>query len=405
MKSHKISLILFLLLCIVISSVAFSETQTVITPKSDVIYVHEGKTVDIRLTLSPRAARAKGVTYDSDNEAIATVSSRGRVKGIAEGQCNIIVTSKYDATSIKVPVTVVVPAKSMTLSAQSTTLRAGEEPLQLTATFTPENTSVKKANYKSSDKRIATVDENGLVTGVKGGKVSIVATSTDGGRARAKINLVVQQPVTGVRYRTPHIRVGASSYTNIGADIEPKTATNKKMTWETEDPSIASVTGTTNRVRVRGIRWGQTTITGTTEDGDYKVSIVVDVGSLRHAVRIKSLKMKNGAPRITLVNNSNLNITEVRYSIKGYDAEGNQIPMGRNQDILNGLYSHTLYPGDMTNHGEFYFIKPAKYQQELDHYELAITGWSTETGYYNTRGEILYNFNISQADYEWLTNN
>lgn len=52
---------------------------------------------------------------------------------------------------------------------------------QLEVTVLPENASNKKVTWESSDPKIATVDENGLVTGVSNGVCKITATTEDGG--------------------------------------------------------------------------------------------------------------------------------------------------------------------------------------------------------------------------------
>lgn len=403
MEVRKMTAMLCLLFFIITPLVSFAaDGATVITPKQESLYVATGKTADIRLTIEPRVARAKGVTYASDNEAVATVNARGRVTGVAEGQCNIVVTSKYDQTSIKIPVAVVLRVKQVSLSAPSGVVRAGET-LQLTPSYAPEEATVQQVTYKSTNSRIASVNENGLVTGVKAGKVSIVATAVDGSNARGKINLTVEQPVLGVSFKTPHVRVGVNYHGTFTAIVEPKNATNKAMTWVTGDAGIATVSGSKNSVRIVGHRWGQTTITGTTQDGGYQVSFLADIGSLRHAVRISKLKIKDGKPSITLVNNSNLYMTEVRYLIKGYDDQGNQIPMSRKQATLVGTYDLGLAQNEYSEHGSFNFLNRIAYPP-LYTYEMAITGWSTDTGYYNSQGALVYNYDIPEDNYEWIPN-
>lgn len=406
MKNRGMIPILHVCLCLMISwmtmaqAAAPSEIIPEITPRSESMIVNVGKSASIRLTLSPRAVRAKGVTYESDDEQVATVTSRGKVTGVAIGECNIVVTSKYDErTSIKIPVRVIRPAKSITLHLAKGAVKVGET-LSLQADFLPEDTSIKQATYKSGNTRIATVDENGFITGVKAGKVTITATAEDGSRARGRLSVQVIQPVVGVTFKTPHARVGVRNSTTLTATVEPKNATNRKMIWESADTSIATVAGTNNRVRVRGIRWGQTVVTGIAEDGGYKASIIVDVGSLRRAVTIRQLSVRNGRPSIQFINNSNLNMVEVRYMMIGYDADGNQIPMGRYSDALCGIYPEPLPPGSYTEYGLFYFLDQVNYPP-IDRFSLVITGWTTDTGYYNSAGEFLYDYDISEQNYEW----
>ena len=401
MKKRTIWLI-GIMLCLLMPVVAFSQdfVKPVLTSKADMIYVKVGGHAVVQLTLVPQEARAKGVTYASDAKQIATVSEQGVISAVSVGGCNILVTSKYDRrVSIKIPVQVVQLAESITVSAKEQSLKVGES-LQLEAAFLPEDTSVPEAEYRSSNPRLATVDEKGIVTGIAPGRVSIIAAGKDGGRARGKITIQIMQPVTGVSYKTPHVRVGARSSHAFTVAIEPKNATNRKMTWVSEDESIATVTGTTNHMRIRGIKWGQTTVTGTTEDGSFQISLTVNIGNLNRAVIIYKLEVKNGKPRIVFKNNSNLNIVEVRYVMKGYDGVSNQIQMGRKKMELKGIYDYTLEPGDFTKYGAFTFSSASDYSY-LTTLGLAITGWSTEDGYYNNLGELVYDFNLSGQSYDW----
>ncbi|NRT90013.1 Ig-like domain-containing protein [Clostridium beijerinckii] len=70
---------------------------------------------------------------------------------------------------------------SVTLNESSISLNVGESK-QLTETTTPAGVQV---TWKSSDESVATVDENGNVTGVKEGQVTITATINDGSNASA----------------------------------------------------------------------------------------------------------------------------------------------------------------------------------------------------------------------------
>lgn len=78
----------------------------------------------------------------------------------------------------------------ITLTPDSKTLTKKGETVQLTATVTPDNAADKKVTWTSSDSKVATVDENGLVTAVANGTAIITVTTEDGGKtATAKITV------------------------------------------------------------------------------------------------------------------------------------------------------------------------------------------------------------------------
>lgn len=78
----------------------------------------------------------------------------------------------------------------ITVTLDSGTLTKKGETVQLTATVTPDNAANKKVIWTSSNSKVATVDENGLVTAVANGTAIITATTEDGGKiATAKIRV------------------------------------------------------------------------------------------------------------------------------------------------------------------------------------------------------------------------
>lgn len=67
---------------------------------------------------------------------------------------------------------------------------------QLTATVNPTNATNQGIAWSSSDETVATVDENGLVAGVKVGTATITATSSDGGKTATCDITVKKQSMT-----------------------------------------------------------------------------------------------------------------------------------------------------------------------------------------------------------------
>ena len=83
-----------------------------------------------------------------------------------------------------------IPVESIKLKAKTTQLDAGETS-QITAEINPVNATDLALDYSSSDPKIATVDKNGNVKGLKQGAVTITATAKNG------IKTTTQFSVTG----------------------------------------------------------------------------------------------------------------------------------------------------------------------------------------------------------------
>ena len=68
----------------------------------------------------------------------------------------------------------------VSVSPSTASVEAGST-VQLTETVTPSNATDKSVSWSSSNTAVATVDSNGLVTGISAGSATITATTNDGG--------------------------------------------------------------------------------------------------------------------------------------------------------------------------------------------------------------------------------
>ncbi|WP_326514173.1 Ig-like domain-containing protein [Clostridium intestinale] len=81
----------------------------------------------------------------------------------------------------------------ISLNKTSLSLNIGQTE-DLIATVKPDNAENKKVIWASSDETVATVDENGKVTAIKAGNVTITAKTTDGTNLTATCDVTVVQP-------------------------------------------------------------------------------------------------------------------------------------------------------------------------------------------------------------------
>ena len=116
------------------------------------------------------------VVWRSSDTSIATVTDTGLVTGRAPGTVTIRVNIGDASASCRV--TVVQPVTSISITS-SISLEALET-RQISCTVRPNNANNKGVTWTSSDETVATVDENGVVTGLKKGTAIITATAQDG---------------------------------------------------------------------------------------------------------------------------------------------------------------------------------------------------------------------------------
>ena len=351
-----------------------------------------GKKLTLTTTMLPSAVTKKSVTWSSSNEAVASVSTKGVVTANAVGTATLTATSVLDPNvSESVTIQVIRLATRISFRATEPAVKVGEN-LKLLVDFEPSDTSVQSLEFSSNRPKTLTVDEAGVVTGVKAGKATVKAKALDGSGKTATVVVNVIQPVEGAHMAREQVRIGVGGYATVEAVLEPKDATDKRMTWTSEDESIATVTGDTNKPRVRAHAWGDTTIHGVTADGGYAVSMTVHGGSYSQAIKIRESRVKsNGRISLTFENVSNLDIEQVRFTMRLNHPGGDMPNMVQGFEV-NGKYSHELLPGDRTVHGEFTFDHPNIDGDWIC--ETAITGFTTSDG---------YKFNLNEDKWKFVS--
>jgi len=179
------------------------------------IYLDAGNQEQLSAVITPSSATDKSVEWISLDPGVATVSASGKVEGVGDGSTYIVVSTTDGHFTDTATVSVVVPVVFVTgvsVSPGNATLPV-DETVQLTATVLPANATDPGVTWSSNDISVATVDENGLVTGVSVGETTISVTTDDGGyTAGSEIevvdetsSLVSSKPVTLVIYPNPVI--------------------------------------------------------------------------------------------------------------------------------------------------------------------------------------------------------
>lgn len=112
----------------------------------------------------------EGVEFESSDEDIVKINEDNELVPVADGRATI--KASYDGMEATAEIKVITPIKSMTFTTTNKTVRVDKD-LQMKLKITPSNASTDTLTYTSSDEEIATVNANGIVTGVAPGKVTI----------------------------------------------------------------------------------------------------------------------------------------------------------------------------------------------------------------------------------------
>lgn len=199
--------------------------------------VDESKKLDV--TIEPFGYnQSDKLTWESLDKSIATVVD-GKVTGVAEGQT--IIKAVLDANKdIYAECTVTVTPKTygIKLTDSETVINVGD-----TYTLTPEvvvpESDTDKTVFTSGDINIATVDTDGLITGIAPGNTRITISH---GLYSAEFAVTVKQPMTSVAINKSETEINVGETITLSAAFEPANTTDdKSVFWYSKDTSIAKV--------------------------------------------------------------------------------------------------------------------------------------------------------------------
>lgn len=228
-----------------------------------------GERLTLTATVNPSNATDKTVVWSTSNGSVATVYD-GVVTANGAGSATITATAGGKSASCAVTVSSTVPATGITLDRTSATMNIGEN-ITLIATVLPANAADKTVTWTSTSPTVATV-ENGVVSSLAAGNTTIRAESAGGHVAECAVTVTSSYVSTSkvtLSASTLDLRVG--EVFGLSSKIAPVNATNKTVTWTSDDESVIEVSADGN-VSARGV--GKANVTVTTADGKSDICTV-----------------------------------------------------------------------------------------------------------------------------------
>ena len=239
--------------------------------------VETGKSFTLKATVTPADTTDK-IVWSSSNEAVVKVAADGTVTAVKAGTA--VITATAGNVKAECTVTVADPVYKVTgirlAATPSRNIAAGKK-VQLKATVAPSNATNKAVTWTTSNKKVATVNSNGVVTFKKnagGKKVTITATAKDGSKKAQKITLTCMKgSVKSIKLsakttlkRGKTTKVKATVYTQKGK-------ANQKVVWSSSNTKLATVDKNGKVKAVKGKK-GTVKITARATDGSGKKATI-----------------------------------------------------------------------------------------------------------------------------------
>jgi hypothetical protein len=229
-------------------------------------------------------------TWTTSDPSVATISSSGLATAVApSGTCTITATSQGITASLQLTITDL-PIQTITVSPDSATINRGfTEQFIATGLFSNGTNTLSQditslASWSSSTTSVATIDANGVATGVSGGttsisaqwsgKISNTATLTVSNLALMSISLSISGSPKDDGTTAQMTAIG----TFEGGSTQDMTST---VVWSAADADnqTGEVTISSSGL-VTGVIAGRVTVTATA--GGITSSIVITVGHVAH---------------------------------------------------------------------------------------------------------------------------
>ena len=223
------------------------------------------------------ALSAKNLIIHSPNRTPIKIDSKGLFstatiyvpKGCVEAYKSQLPWSNATILEEKVPVTGIRFEKENILFSE-----IGETAL-LRATVLPEDADNKNVRWKSSNEKVATV-ENGIVTCKGYGTAEISATTEDGGfTAVCKVTAERKEILpTSITLDKADVTMNVGETTKLKADVWPTDTDNKSVIWNSDNEDIAKVS---SDGVVTAVKAGKTKVYATTQANNLKAECEITV--------------------------------------------------------------------------------------------------------------------------------
>lgn len=246
----------------------------------------------------------KSTSWHSEDESIVQIDSNGYITALKNGKTRIYLQYDNQRKYCDIVVNDIL-ASSILLSQHNISLSVSET-YELTYTISPTNVTDNSVTWDSSNPSVVSIN-NGIVTANSIGTATITVTTSNGIKDSCEIT-VDSIKVKELKLTKDNVSLNIGGKYKIDAIVLPNDATDKVLTYETNNPNVIEIT---KDGLVTGKQPGNAKVTISSINGVKATCNITVTDNVSITYNIKSSSLFKKTNIVISSNNNDLNYQEM----------------------------------------------------------------------------------------------
>ncbi len=277
--------------------------------------IRVGNTLSLLASVTADDGAPTAVTWLSNAPTIASVTSQGVVTGIAAGTATITARSTSDPRISASSTITVAPPRGIVVTPSEKNVGRNES-VSLSAQVVVDPGMSTAVTWRTNRPLIATVTQQGVVTGVTDGDATITAVSVADSTLRASALVHVLNVVRSISLAPSSATLQVGQTREFAATIVADQGVSRALAWSSSNPAVATVNaqGVATAVGVGSAVVRARAVADSTREGTATISVVARPVGLTLATRAVGLIVGGSTTIATTVTGDPGISTAVRWS-------------------------------------------------------------------------------------------
>ena len=202
----------------------------------------EGTWEQLNFTVTPESEK-ENVVWSSSNEKVADVTEYGAVRGLSAGTA--VITASLGSGKDRISVSCQVTVRKSTAITDITLPQEMNgfvgRSFRIPVGIVPSDTD-QKIVFACSDPEVLTVDEAGVVTGLRKGTAVVTVSAAANPSIQASVKITIREnPVEEIRFERTNDSIAVGASRKLHPVILPSSATEAHITYNSSKPGYLSV--------------------------------------------------------------------------------------------------------------------------------------------------------------------